>query len=62
MTANSSERTLAESPRGKYTSLNAPPDSVYHTFEAVLTDVPRPCLLPVVQFADAPGAPGATPP
>jgi hypothetical protein len=33
---------------------------VYQTFESIPTDVPSPCLLPVVQFADAPGAPGAT--
>jgi hypothetical protein len=62
VTASSSDRTCAVSPRGWYTSLNAPPDSVYQTFDCVPTDVPRPCLLPVVQFADAPGFPGASPP
>jgi hypothetical protein len=35
---------------------------VYHTFERVPTDVPRPCLFPLVQFAEASGGPGASPP
>src|SRR5688500_4929443 len=39
----------------------APPESVYQTLDSRPVAVPRPCLLPVVQFADAPGAPGATP-
>ena len=60
VTANSSERTFAMSPLGKYTSLIAPLESVYQTFESLPIAVPSPCLRPVVQFADAPGAPGAT--
>ena len=60
MTANSRERTFAMSPLGKYTSLNAPLESVYHTLESRPIAVPSPCLKPVVQLAEAPGAPGAT--